>query len=260
MAYIQFTTQNQVATITLDNPAKRNALEPALREELAAAIVRVRDDHEIRALILTGAGQHFSSGGDLKNIGSVGLDGEGWRKRMQHAHRWVRELITLEKPVIAAVDGVVYGAGFSLALMADFILATPRSRFCMSFVRVGFVPDLGAFYTLPRVVGTQRARELMLSGRELDGEEAQRLGIAMELVPPEQLMARARAIADSMVHASPAVVSMVKRTLAVGGPELSALLELEANAQAVASGTPAHKEAVQRFLDKQPALFQWPAK
>jgi 2-(1,2-epoxy-1,2-dihydrophenyl)acetyl-CoA isomerase len=130
----------------------------------------------------------------------------------------------------------------------------------MSFVKVGFVPDLGAFYTLPRVVGPQRARELMLSGRELDGEEALRLGIAMELLPPEQLMERARAIAQSMTHASPAVVSMIKRTLATGGPDLSVLLEMESNAQAVAAGTPAHREAVQDFLEKRPAKFQWPAK
>ncbi len=260
MRFLQLSTQNRVATITLDNRAKRNALEPALREELAEAIAWVRDDGEIRALILTGAGEHFSSGGDLKNIAGAGLDGEGWRLRMQHAHRWVHDLVTLEKPVIAAIDGVAYGAGFSLALAADFILATPRARFCMSFMRVGFVPDLGAFYTLPRVVGPQRARELMLSGRELDGEEALRLGIAMELLPPEQLMDRARAIAQSMTHASAAVVSMVKRTLAVGGPELATLLEMESNAQAVAAGTPAHKEAVQRFLDKRPPAFQWPAK
>src|SRR6185436_11476692 len=99
--------------------------------------------------------------------------------------------ISLDRPVIAAVDGVAFGAGFSLALAADFIVATPRARFCMSFMRVGLAPDFGATYTLPRVVGVQRAKELMLSAREVDADEAKRLGIVMEIHPAEALLARA---------------------------------------------------------------------
>jgi 2-(1,2-epoxy-1,2-dihydrophenyl)acetyl-CoA isomerase len=162
--------------------------------------------------------------------------------------------------VIAAVDGAAAGAGFSLALVADFILATPRARFCMSFMKVGLVPDCGAFYTLPRIVGVQRAKELMLSARDVEGAEALQLGIAMELHAPEQLLPRAQALAASFVQASPAAVSLVKRSLAGWGGELPALLEQEANAQALAMGTAEHRVAVKRFLDKEAPLFQWPAR
>ena len=256
---IRFAVRDQVATLTLHNPERRNAFDPAMREEMRQVVAHLRAEPSIRALVLTGAGDHFCAGGDLRNIASAGLDNAGWRARLQSLHDWLKELITLDRPVIAAVDGAAYGAGFSLALLADFVIATPRARFCMSFMRVGLVPDCAAFYTLPRIVGVQRARELMLSAREVDAAEALRLGIAMELQPPEQLQARAQALAASFVQASPMAVSLVKRILAAPGHDLSTLLEMEADAQALATGTEAHRVAVQRFLDKQPALFQWPA-
>lgn len=256
---LQFTVRDQVATLTMNNPAKRNAMDMALREQLADAVRKVRRDPDIRAVVLTGAGGHFCSGGDLRNIASAGLDNAGWRQRLLNLHEWLRELLTLDRPVIAAVDGAAAGAGFSLALAADFILATPRARFCMSFLKVGLVPDVGAFYTLPRVVGVQRAKELMLSARDVEADEALRLGLVMELHPPEQLMARAQALAASFTGASPVAVSLIKRTLeqAAGGG-LNELLHAEANAQALATGTEQHRQAVQRFLDKQPPTFQWP--
>jgi len=174
---IRFSVDNQVATLTLDNPSKRNALDPAMRVEVAQVITHIRRDPSIRALILTGANGHFCSGGDLKNIATVGLDNQGWRQRLQDLHVWLQDLLTLDRPVIAAVDGAAAGAGFSLALAADFVLATPRARFCMSFLKVGLVPDCGAFYTLPRIVGVQRAKELMLSARDVEGPEALQLGL-----------------------------------------------------------------------------------
>ncbi|MEO6291298.1 MAG: enoyl-CoA hydratase/isomerase family protein [Burkholderiaceae bacterium] len=257
---IRFTVLEQVATLTLDNPAKRNALDPAMREEVAQVVARVRRDRDIRALIITGANGHFCSGGDLRNIATAGLDNAGWRNRLQDLHLWLQDLLTLHCPVIAAVDGAAAGAGFSLALVADFVLATPRARFCMSFLKVGLVPDCGAFYTLPRIVGVQRAKELMLSARDIDGAEALQLGLAMELHAPEDLLARAQALATSFVNASPVAVSLIKRAMAGWGAELPALLELEANAQALAMGTEDHRTAVKRFIDKEPALFQWPAR
>lgn len=256
---LRFDVQDQVATLTLDNPAKRNALDPAMREEVTEVVTRVRRDRSIRALILTGANGHFCSGGDLRNIATVGLDNQGWRDRLQDLHAWLQDLLMLDRPVIAAVDGAAAGAGFSLALVADFVLATPRARFCMSFMKVGLVPDCGAFYTLPRIVGVQRAKELMLSARDIDGAEALKLGLAMELHAPEQLLPRAQALAASFIHASPVAVSLVKRTLAGWGADLPALLEQEANAQALAMGTTDHRTAVQRFINKEPPLFQWPS-
>ena len=255
---LRFEVANQVATLTLDNLAKRNALDLVMRDELAQVLASVRGDRDIRVLILTGANGHFCAGGDLKNIAAATLDNAGWRQRIQNVHEWLHVLLTLDRPVIAAVDGAAAGAGFSLALAADFILATPRARFCMSFIKVGLIPDCAAFYTLPRVVGVQRARELMLSARDVDGAEALKLGIAMELHEPAQLMARAQALAASLVHASPTAVSLVKRALAAPGHDLATLLDMEASGQALAAGTQEHRIAVNRFLDKQAPPFQWP--
>jgi 2-(1,2-epoxy-1,2-dihydrophenyl)acetyl-CoA isomerase len=257
---LQFDVTDQVATITFDSPSKRNALEPAMRDELAVALQYIQQDKSIRAVILTGAGGHFCSGGDLKNIAAANLDNSGWLGRMQTLHEWVQLLLTLDRPVIAAVDGAAAGAGFSLALSADFVLATPRTWFNMSFLKVGLVPDVGALYTLPRVVGVQRAKEIMLSARDIDAQEALRLGIVMELHAPDQLLPRAQALARSFVGASPAAVALIKRSLnnALGGG-LQDMLSAEAQAQSLAAGTAQHREAVERFLNKQPPLFAWPA-
>ncbi|WP_284616397.1 enoyl-CoA hydratase/isomerase family protein [Aquabacterium humicola] len=258
MDTIHFEIREQVATLTLDKAATRNALSPAMREEIAEVVQTIKRDRDIRALVITGANGHFCSGGDLRNIATAGLDNQGWRERMQALHDWLRDLIALDRPVIAAVDGAAYGAGFGLALAADFVIATPRARFCVSFLKVGLVPDCGTFYTLPRIVGAQRAKELMLSAREVGADEAVRLGVAMELQPPERLLARAQQIAASFVHASPLAVSLVKRAVAAGG-DLAAQLEFEADAQALAMGTAVHKDAVQDFLSKRPPRFSWPA-
>ncbi|HAU57735.1 MAG TPA: enoyl-CoA hydratase/isomerase family protein [Comamonadaceae bacterium] len=259
---IAFEVQDGVATLTLDNPAKRNAFDPTMRVEMAEVVRQVQADPAIRALVLTGAGAHFCSGGDLANIAASGLDNGGWRQRLSSLHDWLKDLMLLDKPVVAAVDGAAYGAaygaGFSLALAADFIIASNRARFAMSFIRVGVVPDCAAFYTLPRVVGVQRARELMLSGREVSAQEALQLGIATELVASDALQARAQAIACSFVGASPVALSLIKRSLALAANDLPSLLEQEANAQALAMGTPEHREAVHCFLEKKPMPFQWP--
>jgi 2-(1,2-epoxy-1,2-dihydrophenyl)acetyl-CoA isomerase len=248
-----------VAELTLNQPERRNALDPAMRAQLADAIVAVRRDRDVRVVILTGSQGHFCAGGDLRALASAGLDNEGWLQRFQDMNDWVRDLISLDRPVVAAVDGMATGAGLSLALTADFVLATPRARFSASFLRVGLVPDCGCLYTLPRVVGVQRAKELMLSAREFGADEAQRLGIVTEIAAADALLARARAIARSFVQASPAAVSMIKRNLAPQGGELAALLDTEAQAQAMAMSTPGHRLAVNRLLEKQAPPYNWPA-
>ena len=247
--------------LTLSRPATRNAFTPEIREGLAAGIARVRADASIRALVITGSSGHFCAGGDLRGIAAAtrdpATDGATWRARMQGTQRWIHDLLTLDRPVIAAVDGAAYGAGFSLALAADVVLATPAARFCLSFMKLGLVPDCGAFHTLPRVVGAQRAKELMLSAREVDAAEARALGIAMELHAADALLPRALALAASFSTASPLAVSLVKRAMDDPGA-LAALLDAEANAQALAFGSAYFKDAVQGFLDKQPPPFTWP--
>jgi 2-(1,2-epoxy-1,2-dihydrophenyl)acetyl-CoA isomerase len=180
---IRYEVNEGVATLTLHRPAQKNAIDETMRSEVAQVLAGLSRDRDVRALVITGAGGAFCTGGDLRSIATANLDTEGWRQRLKASHAWLNELISLDRPIVAAVDGAAYGAGFSLALAADFILASPRARFCMSFLRIGLVPDFGAFYTLPRVVGVQRAKELMLSARDVSAEEAKALGIVMEIQP-----------------------------------------------------------------------------
>lgn len=261
MQTVIYAVADGVATLTLNRPAQRNAISLAMRDELAQCIEAVRKDRGVRALVLTGAGGAFCGGGDIRSMQTAQLDGAGWRQRMKDAHAWVGALIELDRPVVAAVDGAAYGAGFSLALAADYVVATPRARFCLSFMRLALVPDFGALHTLPRIVGVQRAKELMLSAREVAADEAKSLGIVAEIVPPEQVLARAQAIAARLVGASPLAVSLIKRALAASpNAPLQAMLDFEADAQALCFGSDEHRQAVTRFLDKQPATFGWPDK
>ena len=257
---VRFERQGSTALVTLDDPATRNALTAPLKEGLARAIEQIKADAHIRAVVLHGANGAFCAGGDLRAIAAAGqLQSDGLRARMHAANAIFRELLSLEKPVIAAVDGAAYGAGFSLALAADFVLVTPRAKFCMVFMRIGLVPDCGATYTLPRAVGAQRARELFLSAREVGASEALALGIAMEQHEARALLPRALALAESFAGASPLAVGLVKR-FALDAGAMEAAFEAEANAQALCFQTTPHREAVQRFLDKQPLGFQWPTR
>jgi 2-(1,2-epoxy-1,2-dihydrophenyl)acetyl-CoA isomerase len=259
METVRYEVAQGVATLTLNRPAQRNAIDLQMRGEIAQCIESLQRDREVRALVITGAAGAFCAGGDLRGIQSAQLDGAGWRERMKDAHAWVGALIALDRPVIAAVDGPAFGAGFSLALAADFVVASPRARFCLSFMKLGLVPDFGAFHTLPRIVGVQRAKELMLSAREVAADEAQRLGIVGEIVEADQVLRRAQAIAASFTGASPLAVSLVKRALAAApSASLDTMLDFEADAQALCFGSSDHREAVARFLDKQPGGFRWP--
>ena len=150
--------QDGIGTITLNRPEARNALNQAMRPALAAAVAQMRDDAQVHTVILTGAGGAFCSGGDISQMMDASQAGLPWRQRMRSLHQWFPELVNLEKPVIAAVDGPAFGAGLSLALAADFVLCTRRAKFCAVFGRIGLVPDLGAMHMLPRIVGLQRPR------------------------------------------------------------------------------------------------------
>lgn len=247
-----------IAQITLNHPKSRNALSLQMREELGAVVAQVRDDESVQAVLLTGAGGAFCSGGDITSMLDTSQGGMAWRERIRRLHRWFPELVNLEKPVIAAVDGPAFGAGFSLALAADFILATPRTSFCAVFGRMGLVPDLGAMHLLPRIVGLQRAKELVFSARTLPAEEAKALGIVYDIVPETNLLAQARSLAARFGHASTAALGMTKSIMNQAFQlDAHAMAEMEAYAQTVCRSTAYHQQAVERFKAKEPVRFDW---
>lgn len=261
MSELDFRLQDDVAILTMSRPQARNALNEAMRESLEEALGRIDADSSIRAVILTGAGGAFSAGGDVRALGASDFEQslDGRRLRMQRHHRVVKLLLGLDRPVIAAVDGAAFGAGFSLALMCDFMVATPRARFCMAFGRIGLIPDYGALYTLPRWVGLPRAKELMFSAREVSAQEALTLGLVLELVEPEALMDRAMVYAQSFCGASPQALPMTKAALNRSmSSDLNTMLDLEAWGQPLAGLSDYSKETVQGFAQKIPPRLRWP--
>jgi len=261
---LTFSVDNGVATATMMRPKQRNAFTADFLECIREIIATCRERKDVDVLILTGSDGVFSGGGDVKGMvernKSGGLPPEDIRERLYDLNDWLGQFRNLEIPVIAAVDGPAYGGGFGLALCADFILASDRARFCSVFCRIGAVPDCGVMYTLPRMIGMQRAKELMYTGRPVPAEEAKDLGIVMEVYPPEGLAAAAQALARRMQDSSRAAFAITKRvTNQAFDNDASAVVEMEAAGQAVCLSGSYHKDAVQRFVDKQPLRFNWEA-
>jgi 2-(1,2-epoxy-1,2-dihydrophenyl)acetyl-CoA isomerase len=259
---IQFAVdpEHQVATLTLDQPNNRNALGARMREEIAHAVnaLHAGEDQEVRgvrALILRSSGEAFCAGGDVKAMAGPRMPA-AVRHRLRRVHGWMKELIDLEMPVIAVVRGPAYGAGLSLAIAADFILASPEASFCAVFARMGLIPDYGLLHMLPRRVGLQRAKEMVFSTRRYSAEEAKQMGIVYEIIADNALDASAFSLARQFSRASSAAIGLSKallnRSFETDAPTM---FELEALAQATAASTPEHHDAVDRFLAKSPSKF-----
>jgi 2-(1,2-epoxy-1,2-dihydrophenyl)acetyl-CoA isomerase len=255
---VRFAIENEIAQLVLNRPDQRNALDLDMRDEIEAAVRRLRVEGGAKALVITGSGGAFCAGGDLKALSEGKRPATANRERIRRLHVWFSELLDLELPVIAVVDGPAFGAGFNLALAADFILATPRAQMCAVFVRIGLVPDLGGLQLLPRIVGLQRAKDIIFSGRVIGAEEAKSLGIVHEIVAQDDPLATGLAFAERFRHAPTQAIGMAKTILNQSfNLDRHALAELESYAQAVALETPYHQQAVADFLAKKPLGFVW---
>ncbi|MDM9560940.1 MULTISPECIES: enoyl-CoA hydratase/isomerase family protein [Bordetella] len=261
MSVLELSRVGACAVLTMNRPAARNALDLELRGAFAATLPAIRDDESVRAVVLTGAGGHFCAGGDIRAMaaGQGRTDVFEGRSRILGMQRWFDELVDLEKPVIAAVDGVAYGAGLSLALAADFVLASPRATFCAVFARIGYVPDLGGMYLLPRAVGLARAKALAFSARVVDAREALQLGIAHEVVEQQPVLDAAIALAARFEQAPAGALGIMKSVMnhAFESDRRTVYMQ-EAMAQSLCRESAFHREAARRFIDKQPPLYQWP--
>lgn len=249
-----------VATITLNRPTARNALSVRMANELCDALAAIRSDATVRAVVLHGAGNAFCAGGDVRATHQAGQrTSEDVHAVFECFRRLTMALHDMDRPVIAAADGVAYGAGFSLLLLSDIVLLSTRARLCMAFQRIGLVPDCGAMFTLPRAIGLQRAKDLMFSAREVQADEALQLGLAMEILPPEGLLPRAAQLANAFCGASPAAVRTCKRGLDASlQSDMETVLTMEAAFQSISLASEYTKEAASRFMAKQPLRFEWP--
>jgi len=209
---IQLTYDGRVATITLNRPDKRNAISYELIEDLLAAFKEVRTSNAL-VLILTGAGKAFCSGMDLENLKAlIGRSPEQNLQDSQIMARLFRTLYDFPKPTIAAVNGAAMAGGTGLATLCDFTLAVPGVKFGYTEVKIGFVPAIVSVFLL-RQVGEKIARDLLLTGRLFDAEEAKRIGLVTEIVPAENLMTRAKQLAAQLIENSPVSLLYTKRLL-----------------------------------------------
>ncbi len=248
---IRYEVGDSVATITLARPDALNAMDAAMKSELLTAVRQAGSDRAIRVVIVTGAGRAFSAGQDLRER-TVGF-GQELRERYNPI---VLALHRLDKPVIAAVNGVAAGAGASLAFACDIRLASESASFLLAFVRVGLVPDSGATWFLPRLVGPSLAAELIMTTDPLTAADAHRVGLVSRVLPDDRLLDEARQLAGRLAQGAPRALALAKRALSrsleVG---LAEALDYEAYLQDIAGRTADHAEGVAAFLEKRPARF-----
>ncbi len=240
-----------IATITLVREGRMNAFDAALHEGLRDALAHIENDPSVRAVILTGSGRAFSAGQDLGERASVFEAGDipDLHESLEHNYNvLVRRLAALPVPVIAAVNGIAFGAGASVAIGCDLVLVAASARFQFGFVNVGLGPDSGASWLLPRLVGQARALDLALTGRPVSAAEALAMGLVSRVVPDEELSSVARAVASEFVGRSADALAAIKRLIRgnAAGP-LDAALDAERNAQAMLGRSQAYRDAVLRF-------------
>lgn len=254
---LSFNVDAGVGWIRLARPEKRNPFDSELRADLMSVLEQVREDPAVRVLVLAGTTGAFCAGGNLPMLHDhLDAGATYWQQRLTTGQRLIHDLMHLTRPLIAVVDGPAYGAGFSLALTADIVLASPKARFAMSYLRLGLVPDMAPMYLLPRMVGLQRAKELIFSTREVDAEEAKSLGLVMEVHASARLEARAAAIAASLATTAPAAMAMTKAAMNTSlDSDLSTMFTLEAASVAAAFAAPEPRTAIEAMLAKRPPPY-----
>ena len=248
-----------VVTLTLNAPETRNVLTGnSAPDEFVQACARINADPSVRAVVLTGAGSAFSAGGNLKDMQAL-FDRSPAQLREWYRHgvqRLALAVYQLEVPVICAVNGPAIGAGCDLTTMCDIRIASERAAFAESFIKVGLIPGDGGAWLLPRVVGKSMAAEMTYTGRTLDAHEALAIGLVSRVVPHEQLMPQAQALAEQIAEQPGVTLRMAKKLLREGERlDFAPLLEMSAGLQALAHKTPHHWEAVDAFVQKRPPDF-----
>jgi 2-(1,2-epoxy-1,2-dihydrophenyl)acetyl-CoA isomerase len=245
-----------VLTLTLNRPDALNAFTVEMKEALLAALKEAARDRDVRVLVVTGAGRAFSAGQDLKERQAPGVADLGSELRLRY-NPIILAMRRLEKPIIGAVNGVAAGAGISLALACDIVIAAENATFIEAFARVGLVPDTGSTWFLPRLVGPARAAEMMFTADPVDAATAERIGLVNRVVPAEKLMDEANALAGRLAKAAPIALALAKRALNRAlEARLEESLEFEAQLQTIAGRSKDHAEGVAAFVEKRAPQFR----
>ncbi|MCW5750448.1 MAG: enoyl-CoA hydratase/isomerase family protein [Alphaproteobacteria bacterium] len=254
MSSVQLERKGRVAVIRLNEPETMNALSGGIKAVLETEVPRLLDDPAIGALVFTGSGKAFCAGGDIRSMREV--TPIGTRARLQRNYTWAQRLLTAEKPVVMALNGVAAGAGFALAMLGDIVYASREARFKAGFPGIAAVPDVGLAYTLPRAVGQLRAREILLSNRMVGMEEALAIGLVNRVLGPAELLDAALETATALAE-GPAIALGLTKTLVrrAFDDTLERFLEDEAKAQAIAFSSEDFREGVAAFMEKRKPVF-----
>ncbi len=256
MSLVTTIIESRVATITMDSPENLNALSDQLKTELTEALASAADNSEVKVVVLTGSGRAFSAGGDISNMGRINEPYMRRERMIKGINPLVNQIWTMEKPVIAAVNGYAVGVGCILAVACDLVVAVPQAKFGVPFNKIGLVPDGGGTYLLPKLVGALRAKEMVLLRRTLSAQEALNWGLVNKIVPPEQLAGEVKGMAEELAE-GPSVAIGLSKVLINRAQEdtLMAALEREAGFQGLCVATEDHEEGVKAFFEKRPAKF-----
>ena len=258
MADLEYRVEQGVGTILFNRPEKKNAFTMEMIDQWAEILRVVRRDDAVRVLVLTGAGDAFCSGGDLTDL-AHGEQTPLARKSFltEHVHRIACTLEDLDKPVIAAVNGVAVGAGMDFALMCDMRFAAQSARFSEGYIRVGLVPGNGGAYYLPRLVGTAKALELLLTGDFIDAAEALQIGLVNHVYPDNLLLEETYTFAKRLAAGPPLIIQMIKRAVYQSGQSnLRTSLDLISSHMGIVQASHDSQEALKAFREKRPPHYE----
>ena len=258
MEDVIFKREGQVEVITLNRPDIMNCFNNNMLYALARRFEELHQDDGCRAVVITGEGRGFCTGADLTG-GGARADAAtpvGMRLSTHVYSAVIRAMVTMEKPVIGAINGDAAGAGCNFALACDLLIASEKARFIQVFVRRGLVADMSGTFFLPRLIGLSKAKELMFSGEAVDAQRALELGLVTKVVPAEKLMDEAMEMAGKLAQGPTRAIGMIKRMLNRSfESDLETALEMEASLQGIAVSTPDVVEGITSFLQKRPPKF-----
>jgi 2-(1,2-epoxy-1,2-dihydrophenyl)acetyl-CoA isomerase len=243
-----------ITILTLNRPAKRNALGREMRVRLAEAVAACEENVQCRAVILTGAGDAFCGGGDISEMED--RPPLARRATMDELKVVVRGIARSSKIYVAAVNGAAAGAGFSLSMLCDYVVAARTARFLAAFTRIGLMPDLGLLWSLPNRIGVTKARQLLLSAETVEAPRAYAMGVVDELADAAELLEAASAAAERLAVGAPLPTSLIKRAFVRGVPSLEEALDLESDGQPLAAMTNDHKNGVAAFKERRRPTFE----
>lgn len=256
MPFIISHSKEQVCYITLSRPDKFNSFCREMAFELHKALDVAKNDPEIRCLVISGEGKAFCAGQDLgEAIENNGIELE--QIVTEHYNPIIERIRKIEKPVIAAVNGVAAGAGANIALCCDIVLASESASFIQAFSKIGLIPDSGGTFFLPRLIGVQRATALMMTGEKVGAQDAVQMGMIYKCFPAEQFQEAVQKFAEQLAQMPTKGLGLTKRLLNESWQnDLSQQLKLEGAVQVEASETHDYREGVRAFLEKRPAQFK----